>query len=117
MVGGGAGHCFRLTPSSHPLVLIGLYDSAVGVDLAVLHLLPPQQSTTAVLLIALHPVHFSTCLLILVISSVPAKLRLITAAYQMEMEEALRGAGTDEMRREVTERMREQGREEMRRWE
>ena len=103
-----SNHHLTLIPPPHCLVQIDLYDP-VGLCgcvcvwvcvCACMHLLPPHQSTAALLLIALHSAHLSTCLLVLVISLPPPSQQAGAHHdyFPMEMREALWVGRSGEMR-------------------
>ena len=82
---------------------------------ACMHLLPPHQSTAALLLIALHSAHLSTCLLVLVISLPPPPPFPTSWSSSRLLSNGNEGSALGrEVRRDE---VREQGGEEMRRWE
>ncbi len=118
-----SNHHLTLIPTPHCLVQIDLYDPVcvclcVSVCVCVcVHLQPPHQSTKVPLLIALHSVHLSTCLLVLVISLDPNKLKLIVTTLgevfwvgkSGEMWWKERRWGDEEIRTWGNEEMREGG--------
>lgn len=111
-----------LNPPPHCLVQVDLRDPVCvcACVCVCMHSLPPHQSATAPLLIALHSAHLSTCLLVLVIILVPNKLRLITTAFQWKWSMGVWrwGAGGRKVRRDVMKRevAREWGNKEVRKW-